>query len=131
MKQNKYIILEIFQISLILFISALIASFIMSNIFTKLDTVIDENLDYDSTGYTITKFTEVFLQLFLTTILYFYLEEMLYYIPSISSFIKSSYTPYKTAKYAIHIVMIVVLVELNTSLKHGIHYLADKIMIVH
>jgi len=124
-KYNKYVILEIIQISIILFVMSMFVSFIMSNVFTKFDEFIIYQ-EYSDFVYTFIKIIEVLTQLIIITIAYFYLEKILYKIPSISGFVNSKYESYVTAKHAMHVVIIISLIELNNSIKDGFHFLAYK-----
>ena len=126
------IILEILQLSFILFLCALFTAFCMSNLFGLLDEEMKKSLEDHKISHKIYDFSktlEVFLQLFLTAIAYYYIEEFLYYIPSISKYIKDTYKEYKTARHVLHIVTIVILIELNSSLQYNIHEVASAIMV--
>ena len=119
-----YVILEILQVSFILYVSASLVAYTLSTIFTEFDNYLEDS-KISKGLFDVIKVFEVFIQLFLSTIAYYYIEKMLLIIPSISKFLKSSYTSHKTAKYALHMVMIITLIESNKSLKHGFEYISD------
>ena len=127
-------VLEIFQLSLTLFLTAILVSFGFSNLFYLLDKEMDkarQKGDLTDNGYHIAKAAEVFLQLFMIVVAYYYIEVFLYKIPSVAGWLKDAYQSFKTARHAIHIVMIVILIEFNSSLQHNIHIVGDSITIVH
>lgn len=123
-------IVEIFQYSFILFIVSMIASFLISTVFTELDKAVDKALDDDHTNtYISVKFFETFLQLFVTAVVYFYVEKTVYLFPSIASKLYRSYESWKSISYVIHIVLIVTLIEMNSSLVSGLHFIAKTLTV--
>lgn len=123
-------ILEIIQIGTILFVSAAVVGFLFSLLFTELDKVIEKKVpeDYEKTKFAI-KFVELFVQLLVTAVAYFYLEKFIYIFPSISKKINKNYVSYKSVNYVIHIVLIVLLLELNHSLVENVHYISKEMQI--
>jgi len=101
-------------------------AYILSKIFHIVDVKLDES-DLNKGTYDTLKIIEVFTQLFLTAVAYFYIEKLVFKIPSIASYIKSNYRTYKTANYSIHIVMIITIIEMNSSLVHNLHYMSQII----
>ena len=121
-----YEIIEILQLSVIFFLCSLLASFIINLIFGSIDKSINKREGDKS----VIIFVETFFQLVITAIAYFYIEKIIYLFPSIASKLNKNYESFKSANYAIHIVLIILLVELNSSLKNGIHYISSKIDII-
>ena len=125
-------LLEMFQLSITLFLVALLVSFILSNIFNLLDKEMKkakENNEISKNAYTTLKAIEVFFQLFIVVVAYYYIEEFLYKIPSIAGVIKDAYNSFKTARHAIHLIMIVILIEFNSSLQYNIHEVGDGLIV--
>ena len=132
-KKLEYIgvleIIEIFQLCFILFFCAMLGSFILTLIFTEFDKAVDHYEEEDPTSFTVIKFVETFIQLFLTAVFYFYIEKIIYIFPSLAKKLNSKYESFKVAGYVIHIVLILVLIEMNQSLVNNIHFIAKKINI--
>lgn len=124
--KNRYIISEIVELSVIMFVVAMFVALVMSNIFIRFDTYLHDQ-HYSEGVYNFIKFIELLVQLVLTTIVYFYMEEMIRFIPNLTKMRKS--VPFQTSKYVLHIVMIVILIELNISIKHNLEYIS-KLMII-
>ena len=125
-------VLEMFQLSLTLFLIALFVSFILSNLFNLLDKEMKKSKEdgtLNKSQYTVLKTVEVFIQLFVVVIAYFYIEKFLYLIPSLAGWIKEAYKSFRTARHAIHIIMIVILIEFNSSLQYNIHEVGDSLIL--
>lgn len=118
-------VIEIIQIGTILFLFAMLGSFVISLIFTEIDKKVDE-ID-DGGTKTLVIFTETYIQLLITAIAYFYIEKIIYWFPSIASILNRRYETYKSVNYVIHIILIIVLIEMNASLQKGVHYLQHKL----
>ena len=121
-------VLEIFQLSILLFFCALLGSFLISLPFTELDKAIDHIKDND-TLFMFSKIAETFLQLFVTAVVYFYIEKLVYQFPSISDKLSKRYVAWTGANYAVHIVLILILIEMNQSLVNGVHTIATRMQI--
>lgn len=142
-------IIEILQLSVILFFCSLFASFVISSIFTKIDEAVDKIEDSDSRKTAI--FFVTFFQLFVTAVAYFLIDTLLskitpwidiYGTYQYSKLKKKCITPLDfeskwctkpkkrslkqlgTVDYGIHIVLIILLVEMNSSLKKNLHEIA-------
>ena len=126
-KYGLYEVVEIFQIGTILFLTAIIVSFVTSCIFTEIDKKIDE-IENEHLK-TPVKFFETYLQLIIISISYFYVEKIIYIFPSLANQINKNYKTFKSANYVIHIILIIVLIETNSSMVKGIHFMADKLNI--
>lgn len=126
-------LLEILQICVILFLIALFVSFVLTNIFTKIDDEIAKIQDKDTKNFCIILIT--FIQLCLTTVIYFYVEKYLHHIKLWKSLIKDLkhtkmyIADLDTFKYATHIVLIIVLIEMNSSLTYNLHEIANILLI--
>lgn len=120
-------IIEIIQIGTLLFFFAIFASFIISLIFTEFDKAIDKI--EDDNWKTICKFIELYIQLIVTAIAYFYIEKLIYIFPSFASKINKNYPTFKSTNYVIHIVLIILLIEMNESLVSGLHYVSNRVNI--
>lgn len=127
-RKNLDVISEILQISLFLFIISLTIAYPLSYVFTKFDDMLTSELEKNNlndTSYKVIKYIETFFQLFISAVLYHYIEEFLYKIPIFSANVRT-FNTYRTASYALHIVMIVLIIELNTSLVNNLHYIAES-----
>ena len=120
-------ILEIVQLGTLLFFLAIFASFIISIVFTEFDNALDKMEDKNLE--TFWKFVEVYLQLIVTAIAYFYIEKIVYIFPSVSSKLSKNYPAYKSTNYVIHIVLIILLIEMNESLVDSLHFISKKVNI--
>lgn len=120
-------IVEIIQIGTILYFLALGASFLISITFTEFDKTLDK---IESENWrTWWKFVEVYIQLLVTAIAYFYIEKVIYMFPSLSNKLNKNYPSYKSTNYVIHIVLIILLIEMNESLVDGLHFISKKLNI--
>jgi hypothetical protein len=127
-----YDTVEIFQLSFILFLCALLGAFIITSIFTEIDDVLEtikikHNISYS--GFVILKFIETFIQLAFTAVFYYYIEKTIYFFPSLANKLNHKHVANKSANFAIHIVLIVMLLEMNSSLINGLHFIANYITI--
>ena len=144
---------EIFQICIILFVVSIFVAFCLSNIFIRLDEEIDKITDKSSRNAAIVFIT--FVQLFITAIAYCLADGLLHSIRPWEEIIKdvtarkigitgsitggytSGYTDFSgitlgelnVANYGIHIVLILLLLEMNTSLKKNLDEMAQMIII--
>ena len=128
---------EILQICLILFITAMFFSFVLTNIFTLIDEQIAVIENKDTKNFCIILVT--FIQLFITTIFYFYIESFLHKIRLWKHIIKSMYSNRKKYKlsiadlkafsFASHIVLIIVLIDMNKSLKKNFEHISDILVV--
>lgn len=119
-------IIEILQMSVIMFLLSLGAAFVISNIFTPLDREV-EKLSGNKSLYDFVKILVVFIQLVVTALAYYFIDIILHWFPSISAVISSRYETHKVMEYGIHVILIIILVETNSSLYNGLHDLG-KIM---
>lgn len=120
-------VLEIIQVGTIMFMFAMLGAFVLSLIFTEIDKLIDKQ---ENEGlYTTYKFIETYVQLLLTAILYFYIEQIAYLFPSIANMFSKTYPAYKSINYAVHILLILILIEMNPSLVDGVHFIQKKLHI--
>lgn len=125
--RELYIIIEIFELCFVLYILCLLISYPLSYIFAEFDKYIVSKVEENKiseTGYKTIKYIETFIQLFIIAIVYNYIEDLIYYIPTIIQRSKTKIQSHTTAQYAIHIVMIVMLIEMNSSLVTNLHYVA-------
>jgi magnesium-transporting ATPase (P-type) len=127
-------IFEILQICIILFIFSFFASFCLSNFFGLMDNEIDKIEDKSSKNTAIVFLT--FFQLFITCIVYFSADMLLNYIKpwkeTFRKFTGQKYVDIKlgqlnTAEYGLHIILIILLIEMNSSLKENLHKMANII----
>ncbi len=123
---------EIFQICIILFLIALFVSFCLSNLFGLIDNKIKEIENKDLKNFSI--ILNTFIQLCITTIIYFYVEKNLHHIRLWKTLLKNVkkklyIADLETFKYATHIVLIIVLIEMNYSLKYNLYYIKDLLKI--
>jgi hypothetical protein len=124
-------IIELLQVCLILFLIALFVSYALSNIFTLIDKEIDKVDNIDTKNFCIILTT--FTQLCITTIIYFYVEKNLHRVKLWKMLIKDLkrdmyIADLDTFRYAIHIVLIIVLIEMNSSLKSNLHYIGQLLL---
>lgn len=140
---------EIFQICIILFVVSVFVAFCISNIFIRADEEIDKITDKSSKNAAIIAIT--FLQLFITAIAYCLADELLHHIrpweeiakdirrmtrksvESASAVVRTSSSTtlgeLNIANYGIHIVLLLLLLEMNTSLQNNLHKMADMIIV--
>ena len=123
-------IIEIVQLCIILFSISIFVSFSLSNIFSYADIEINK---IDRTEYKdLSVILITLLQLIITTICYFYIEKLLHHLHAWKSLNKDmkkqmSITDLQVFKYASHIVLIIVLIEMNYSLKNNLHYIGNML----
>ena len=122
-KNQLYVVLEIFQMSLILYLFSTVVAFALSSIFTQLDDYLEES-SISTNSVTFIVAISVFLQLFLSTVGYYYIEKVVKGI-TVSNLSFVNYKYHGTTKHALHMVMIITLIESNKSLKHGFEYLTE------
>jgi len=121
---------EVFQICGILYIVSIFSSFCISNIFNLIDKKLLEIEDINLQRFAFV--AVLFCQLLLTVFVYLFLDIFLFHIKSIRSFFrknKVSLGELHSAEYCIHIILILVLIEMNESLMYEIDYIR-KFMIV-
>lgn len=130
---------ELFQLSIILFFSAFFASFIISNFFHYvIDVHVDKIEDRDSKNIAII-FVTLF-ELFITAFAYLLIDKMIrsltpwndlikIYKNNHLSISKRNLGELTVTDYGIHIILIVMLLEMNSSLKHNLHGVQDMILI--
>lgn len=118
-------ILEIIQVGTIYFLFALLGAFLLSLVFTEIDKLIEKQTNEGA--YTTYKFIETYFQLIFTAILYFYIEKTIYFFPSIVKLFSKSYESYSSINYAIHVLLIITIIEMNPSLVKGIHFIQQKL----
>lgn len=106
---------ELFVSSLVMFILAIIAATLISTIFTKIDKTIDNY--NDSNYYDQVIILHTFMQLFIITIAYLAIYNMM-------EFIFPKKHKYHITKFPFQIILIVLLIELNPSIKYNVKKLA-------
>ena len=114
---------EILQICIVLFIISIFASFCMSNIFTLIDIEILKIQDISVQRFAFV--IVLFCQLLVTVFIYLMIDIFLFHIKSIRAFTKNSNMSLgqlHAAEYCIHIILILVLIEMNSSLMTEIKY---------
>jgi len=113
--------LELVKICTILFLFALFASFIIGSLFTKIDKTLEDRVEkttndcLSNNGYITGVFLITFFQLVVIA--------GAYYI--ITKFLRKFFPDSKTIEFSLHIVLIVLLIELNPSIVHNLHQLAS------
>lgn len=126
---------EIIQICFVLFIISMFATFVMSNIFSLIDRELMkiENINLQRTAVTLV----LFIQLVVTAIIYLYIESFLYKIKTIRSLLGStkardriSLGESTTTEYCIHIVLLLFLIKMNSSLAFEMYYVSDYLLLV-
>ncbi len=118
--------LELIQVSVILFLLALLASFIIGSVFTEIDKSLEKstnaqhncqnNNDYKAGVFFVTLF-----QLIIIAAAYYGITKLMKLIPSVSATLKKNFPGHRTTEFALHIVLIVLLIELNPSIVHNLH----------
>ena len=108
----------------------------MSNLFDSANKEIEQIQDRRSKNTAIVFIT--FLQLFITCIIYLFVDNLLNYIRPWKELVKKFFG-YKhhnyrlgdlnTSEYGLHIILIILLIEMNSSLKHNLHSMAEFINI--
>jgi hypothetical protein len=117
---------EILQFSVILFILAILGSTFISSIFTEIDKRIEKDLDPTTGNYKAAIMFSTLFQLSVISMYYYIIARFLEKrIVSVSYVINSTYKKYKTIDYTLHIVLIILLIELNPSIKHNLHKISD------
>ncbi len=126
---------EILQLCFVLFIISMFITFCMSNLFGLIDSKIMmiENIDIQRTTITLT----LFIQLVITSIIYLLIDKFLYRIKTIRSLLGShkirdsiSLGDSHTAEYCIHIVLILFLIKMNSSLTFEMTYVSNYLTLV-
>jgi len=140
---------ELFQLSVVLFLSSLLAAFIISNFFHHVIDVHIDKLEDNTTDKNAAIIFNTFFQLLVTAIAYWIIDHMIHNMQPWNDLVKAfrlkkkgitalGYSPglYKRnmgslaiTDYGIHIVLIIILVEMNASLMHNLHQV-QKIMAV-
>ena len=128
MKHNKhknigiFIVLEIIQLGFVLFVSASVAAYGISWVFKKIDSKINEI--ENSTSQTVVNLISLYTQLIITAVAYYYIEKLTKAIPSISNILNKNYVSHQSSMITTHIFLIIVIVEMNSSLKAQFHHMA-------
>ena len=108
----------------------------MANFFGLIDKEIDKIQDKSSKNTAVVFIT--FVQLFLTCLIYFSADILLNFIKpwreTIRKFLGKGYAPVtlgqlNTAEYGLHIILIILLIEMNSSLQKNLHKMADFIIV--
>jgi len=122
-------LLELLQISGIVFIMAMFATFVIGSIFTQIDKALEKTtLDGEScdnnSDYIVGLFFVTFFELVVIAATYYLITKILKSIPSVSATLKPGFPGHRTTEFTLHIVLIVLLIELNPSIVHNLHRLA-------
>jgi hypothetical protein len=124
--------IEIAQFSIILFIFAIFISFIVSSVFIEIDKYNSKTYEINSLDF---KFALSFTLLFQFIIVsYLYYKSIVFVkqnIISFSSYVSNDYHSHKTIESALHIVLILLLKEMNTSLGYELHEFSNFIKVNH
>jgi hypothetical protein len=127
----RYELEEMIQICIILFTTSLAVSFCTSNIFTLVDNEILKIEDIYLQRFSMVMI--LFCQLLLTAIIYLFIDTFLFKIKSLRSLLThkdGTLGQLHAAEYCIHIVLILVLIEMNASLMFEIEYVRDFMVLV-
>jgi hypothetical protein len=115
------------QICLILFIVCMFSSFCTSNLFTLVDNEIMKIENMEVRVFSLV--ASLFCQLVVTAIVYLFIDTFLFKIKSVSHK-NMSIGELHAAEYCIHIVLILILIEMNSSLMFEIEYVRNYITLV-
>jgi len=130
--KTSLIYIELFQFSIILFISAILTTFVINMIFTQIDKKIEENKDSCGSALYYTQIIfALFFQLFIMAVVYYLITEFIRKIPSFSYILNKKFSHHKTINYTLHIILIILMIELNPSLKHNLFVIAYLLDIGH
>ena len=126
---------DIIQICFVLFLISMLATFGMTNIFGLIDAEIVKIENKSLQKFTIT--IVLFIQLVVTSIIYLLIDKYLHKIKNIRSIMGStklrdsmSLGQSSTAEYCIHIVLILFLIKINSSLAFEMSYVSKYLNIV-
>lgn len=117
-------IIEIAQYSFIFLILICIASFLLNKFY------FDRKHKKKKTDYKkiFNLSVRAYLEIFIMTVMLFYVRKIGMIIPSISTFFDSKFIPHTTLEYSVHIAIVVVFVEFMPKIKHNIGELMDVLL---
>jgi hypothetical protein len=115
-------IIEILQSS---FVSVMIAT-IFGFLFKKVKSYLFDNKGKESESL-FYLYLRVSIEVFLITVLVFYLRKMILVIPSVASFFIKGFQPYTTMEYSMHMCIVVLTIELFSDLHESLDILKAKL----
>lgn len=117
-------IIEIAQYSFIFLFLICIATFLLNKFY------FDRKHKKKKPDYThIFKLSvRAYLEIFIMTLVLFYIRKIGLIIPSISTFFDSKFKPHTTLEYSVHIAIVVAFVEFMPKIKHNIGDLMDALL---
>lgn len=121
-KIRIYKILEMFQYSILFYILTLGFSILINRFYYN------REFKYNINYHNLMKILlQIYIQLFIIIIVFFYIRKMGLLIPSLLSLYDNNFKPHTTLDYSIHIVIVVLIIELLPNLKKNIEHIGEEL----
>lgn len=111
--------IEIVQFSIVLFILAIFISFVISSVFIEIDIYNSKTYEKNSLDFKVALSFTLLFQFIIVAYLYY--KSIIFVkdnIVSVSSYLSKGYNSHKTIESALHIVLILLLKEMNSSIRY-------------
>lgn len=121
-KIRIYKILEMFQYSIIFYIITVGCSILINRFYYNRE--FKQKINYHKL---IKHLLQIYIELFLIIVVFFYIRKIGLLIPSLLSLYDSSFEHHTTLDYSIHIFIVVLIIELLPNLKKNIEHIGEEL----